>query len=397
MVPVMHLSRSEFLLSESPTQNASSLTDFSGLVLRAPEQAQLSPAQKRFNELLARIEVLTHHVQRLQAWSDRHRHAHVQALYTAAQQARELRKSLLLFLHEQLHSADLTAQQQRMARNKLRSLLDLLSPLADPQVQALADLYADDEVDQEEAEELAEAAERVRAKIEAALGQPIENPSQYRTPEAMAAAGMRQWQRQQEADDGRKAAKRAARKAKNKPAADKAEVQQTDAKTALRTIFRQLASALHPDREPDAQERARKTALMSEVNAAYDKADLTSLMRLQMQVTQVDTRSSTRMADDKLAAMCLLLKEQVSALEDDLDQMQHRLSRELCIPVRADADEAAMTQALQRLQADQRHEVDSLQADLRRIDNEAELKRWLKEQAQLAKEKAREEPAGWWD
>lgn len=384
-------------MTESSASNALPLTDFSGLALRASDHAKLSPAQKRFNELLARIEVLTHQVQRLQAWSDRHRHAHVQALYTAAQEVRELRKNLLLFLHEQLHSADLTAQQQRMARNKLRSLIDLLSPLADPQVQALADLYADDEVDQEEAQELAEAAERVRAKIEAALGQPIDNPSQYRTPEAMVAAGMRQWQRQQEADDDRKAAKRAARKAKNKPLAEKAEVQQTDAKTTLRTIYRQLASALHPDREPDEQERKRKTSLMSEVNAAYEKADLSTLMRLQMQVTQVDPQASARMGDDKLQAMCLLLKEQVSALEDDLDQMQFRLSRELCIPVRADADEAAMTQALQRMQADQRHEVESLASDLRRIAHEAELKRWLKEQAQLAKEKAREEPAGWWD
>jgi len=236
----------------------------------------------------------------------------------------------------------------------------------------------------------------VREKIEAALGQPIENPSQYRTPEAMVAAGMRQWQRQQQADDERKAAKRAARKAKNKPAQEKAELQQTDAKTTLRTIYRQLASALHPDREPDEQERQRKTALMSEVNAAYEKADLTTLMRLQMQITQVAPGASSRLADDKLMAMCALLKEQVSALEDDLDQLQFRLSRELCMPVRADADEAAMTQALQRMQADPRHEVDSLQADLRRIQSEAELKRWLKEQAQLAKEKAREDVSGWW-
>ncbi len=384
-------------MSETPVSHALPLTDFSGLVLRAPEQVQLSPAQKRFNELLARIERLTHNLQRLQAWSDRHRHAHVQALHTAAQQMRALRKSLLLFLHDQLHSADLTAQQQRMARNKLRSLLDVLSPLADPQVQALADLYGDDGLDQEEAAELAEAAEQVRAKIEAALGQPIDNPSQYKTPEAMVAAGMRQWQRQQQADDERKAHKRAARKAKNKPVADQAEAPQADAKTTLRTIYRQLASALHPDREPDAQAREHKTALMSEVNAAYEKADLTTLMRLQMQVTQVDAKASSRLADDKLTAMCALLKEQVAALEDDLEQLQIRLSRELCIAVRADADEALMTQALKRMQADQRHEVDTLEADLRRIAHEAELKRWLKEQAQMAKEKARQEAAGWWN
>ena len=41
---------------------------------------------------------------------------------------------------------------------------------------------------------------------------------------------------------------------------------------------------------------------------------------------------------------------------------------------------------MQRIQADQRHSADSLARDLRRIQNEADLKRWLKEQWQMAKE-----------
>ena len=167
-----------------------------------------------------------------------------------------------------------------------------------------------------------------------------------------------------------------------------APTRELDAKSAIRTIFRQLASSLHPDREPEEQERLRKTALMSEVNAAYEKNDLTTLLRLQMQVTQVNSQSTAgtpRMAEGQLIAMSLLLKEQVAALEDDLDQLENRLSRELCVPVRADADEAALSQSLQRMQADQRHSADSLAADLRRIQNDAEFKRWLKEQWQLAK------------
>jgi hypothetical protein len=161
-----------------------------------------------------------------------------------------------------------------------------------------------------------------------------------------------------------------------------------DAKSAIRTIFRQLASSLHPDREPDEQERLRKTGLMSEVNAAYENNDLTTLLRLQMQVTQVNPQNNAgaaRMTDDKLIAMSLLLKEQLAALIDDLDQLENRLSRELCVPVRASDDEAALSQSLQRIQADQRHSADSLAADLRRIQSDAELKRWLKEQWQLAK------------
>ena len=365
------------------------------LIVQPSEQAPLTPAQQRFNDLLARIDQLSGLIQRLEAWSDRHRYAHIQALRESVQLAQTHRKSLLLFVHERLRTADLTDRQQRMARGMVRGLIDHLAPIADPQVQALADVYVSEEDAQEAAEEQAEAAQRLRERIEEALGQPIEKPDQYQTPEEMMQAGMRQWQRQQEADEQRKAAKRAARKAqkqaqKKSAAADKGELppamlREADAKSAIRTVFRQLASALHPDREPDEQERLRKTALMSEVNAAYEKNDLSTLLRLQLQVTQVKPGGAARMADAQLMAMASLLKEQVAALEDDLDQLQSRLSRELCVTVRAEADEAVMTQGLQRIQADQRHSADSLQADLRRIQNDAEFKRWLKEQWQLAK------------
>jgi hypothetical protein len=370
----------------------------SALVLHPEANAQLTPAQQRFNDLLAQIEKLSGQIQRLQAWSDQHRYAHIQALRESVQLSQAHRKSLLLFVHERLQTADFTERQQRMARGLVRGLIGQLSATADPQVLALEGLYVSEEDTQEAVEEQAEAAQRLRERIEEALGQPIEKPGQYQTPEEMMAAGMRQWQRQQQADEERKTAKRAARKAqkqaqKKSAAAAKGELpaalmRELDAKNAIRTLFRQLASALHPDREPDEAERLRKTALMSEVNAAYEKNDLTTLLRLQMQATRgnsLGVAGSARMTDDKLIAMSLLLKEQVAAFEDDLDQLENRLSRELCVPVQAQIDEAVMTQSLQRLQADQRHSADSLAADLRRIQNDAELKRWLKAQWQLAK------------
>lgn len=382
-------------MTSSPEVPPNAAISLSALMVQPGDQVPLTPAQQRFNALLARIEQLSGHIARLQAWADRHRYAHIQALRDSVELAQTHRKSLLLFVHERLQTADFTDRQQRMARGLVRGLIDQLAASADPQVQALADFYVSEEDTQEAAQEQVEAAQRLRERIEEALGQPIEKASQYQTPEEMMQAGMRQWQRQQEADEQRKAAKRAARKAekqaqKKSAAAEKGEVppamlREADAKSAIRTVFRQLASALHPDREPDEQERLRKTGLMSEVNAAYEKNDLSTLLRLQIQVTKVNPQNSARMADAQLIAMASLLKEQVTALEDDLDALQSRLSRELCVPVRAEDDEAQMTQALQRIQADQRHSADSLSADLRRIQNDAELKRWLKEQWQLAK------------
>ena len=382
----------------SPEAPPSAAISLSALMVQPGDQAPLTPAQQRFNDLLARIEQLSDLIERLQAWSDRHRYAHIQALRESVQLAQVHRKSLLLFVHERLQTADFTDRQQRMARGLVRDLMAHLAATNDPQVKALVDLHVSEEDEQEDAEEQAEAAQRLRERIEEALGQPLEKPSQYQTPEEMMAAGMRQWQQQQEANEAKKNAKRTARKAqkqaqKKNAAAEKGEVpaaltRELDAKSAIRTIFRQLASALHPDREPDEQERLRKTTLMSEVNAAYEKNDLTTLLRLQMQVTQVNPQNkagTARMADDKLIAMSLLLKEQVAALEVDLDQLENRLSRELCVPVLADANQAALSQSLQRIQTDQRHSAENLAADLRRIQNDAELKRWLKEQWQLAK------------
>lgn len=370
--------------------SAAVVSAFAKLAVQPHPDKPLSPVQRHYNLWLARIEMLSGQIERLQAWSDRHRHGHIQALHEGAQQVRDLRKNLLLLLHERLQGDDLTAQHQRMARSLVRHWIGQLDAAADPQVQALAALYRLDEDEQELAEEQALQVQRLREEIESALGQPIHNPSQYQTPEDMLAAGMRQWRRQQQADQERKAAKRAARMARKKPEAQqKAGILQADAQGAIRTIFRQLASALHPDREPDAKARERKTALMSEVNAAYEKGDLSTLLRLQMQAALVGSADASRLADDKLAAMALLLKDQAKALEADLACMEQRLSQELRVPVRADGDEDRMTQSLQRLQADQCQLVQNLESDLQCIGNAAEFKRWLKVRAQLLKDEAR--------
>ena len=123
-------------LPETPPNAAPPLPT---LMVQASAQAQLTPAQQRFNELLARIELLSGHIQRLEAWSDRHRYTHIQALRESVQQAQAHRKNLLLFLHERLQTADLTVQQQRMARGKLRSLIEQLADLAEVDVELVQD------------------------------------------------------------------------------------------------------------------------------------------------------------------------------------------------------------------------------------------------------------------
>lgn len=345
-----------------------------------------SAAQQHYSALLSRVDTLFSRLARLRAWADKHRHAHLQVLHQTEQVSEAMRQSLLFFLHEKLQNDDLTAQQQRMARNLVHRLIGQLGPTAQPQVHVLAELYRQDEDEQVLRQELVSQAQRLREEIEAALGQPIHNASQYTTPEAMMAAGMRQWQRHQQAMQARKAAKRAARKAIRKPdSQQQRETRLADARGTIRTLYRQLASVLHPDRETDDKERERKTALMSQLNAAYERNDLSTLLQLQMKTSLSRLDLASQLANEQLLAMCQLLKEQVSALENELQQLQGRLTQELCVPVSDQLSEATMTQALHSLQAQRKQVADSLSADWRSVQNEDEFKRWLKQQNRVLK------------
>jgi len=346
--------------------------------------AALTPAQKRFNTLLSRVSQLSASIDTLEALSTQHRSSHLSAMAALQQQEDTARKNLLLYLDRCVQEAELTATQRRSATHIILGLCEALAHKKDGQVQDVFKQHHSEEDAQALAEEAREGAEHAKAVFEDLFGQPLHGADDLHTAEAVFEAGLRQYREQQQ----RLEDKRQAKKAKKKPAARqlKDAQQKMDANTALRTVYRQLASALHPDREPDEAERLRKTALMSEVNAAYDRKNLSELLKLQLQLAQIDSMALSRMADDKLNAMCLLLKEQVDALEEDEAQAQFEIRHYLGVNALDHISAESLARALAIQLRDKAHEVDTLERDLRRIQNEAELKRWLKEQAQLAKE-----------
>jgi len=346
--------------------------------------AALTPAQKRFNTLLARVSQLSEGIATLEALSTQHRSSHLMAMRALQSQADDARQSVLLFLDGRLRTVELTATQRRNATQIILGLCEALAHKNDAQVQAVFNQHHSEEDAQALAEEARAGAEHAKAVFEDLLGKPLQGADDLHTAEAVFEAGLHQYREQQQ----RLEDKRQAKKAKKKPVARqlKDAQQKMDANTALRTVYRQLASALHPDREPDEHERLRKTALMSEVNAAYDRKNLSDLLKLQLQLAQIDSAVLSRIADDKLDAMSLLLKEQVQALEEDEAQAQFEIRHYLGVNELDHISAESLARALAIQLRDKAHEVDALERDLRRIQNESELKRWLKEQAQIAKE-----------
>ena len=239
------------------------------------------------------------------------------------------------------------------------------------------------------AEEEALAQEALRAMMQDLAGQYVPGLDAATSPEEMMASVRAHMAH----EDEKRHAKREAKRAKKAPTARQQQVLQSqqDAHTTLRSIFRQLASALHPDRETDPAERERKTELMTQANTAYERRDLNMLLRLQMQVAQIDEQSMAKLTDEKLAAMSILLKEQVATLENNLAEAEMEASHDFGFLVSSSQSEASLLRRIGSERHSLEELLDAAQVDLVRVRNDAELKRWLKEQKMHFKYLARQE------
>ena len=351
--------------------------------------AKPSAAQKRFNTLMARIDAEQQLLQTLRRAMDTHVLAHAQAVHQLGEQSVELCKRMVVYLDQRLQDPakpkGLTANQRQQASRMLLMLCEQVQAQQDDaQIDAIVQRYAPD--DEDEGREN-DDQDMMRAILESYVGKDFAQGREFDSPAEMLHAAMEHEQRKQAAAQAKREAKRAQRKAAKGPSAREqaAAQKEQDAQAALRTVYRQLASALHPDRESDAQLRARKTAVMSEVNAAYERKDLSTLLRIQLQEEMVDATKAASLSQDRLKAMCDLLAEQVRALEQDNAQLRMAMEHQLGYPSWQRYDEATLLALMQDERAGLEEDIAHMRADLQRVQDDKELKAWLKEQLRESK------------
>jgi hypothetical protein len=337
-----------------------------------------SPAVRAFNLQLTRVDKLKAQLAELDALAQSHRVELHRWVAPLQQRQREHMRELALGLAEHLQGKALSRLQQETATETLCRLAQTLAEEGDTAMATLHDQHSRQTL----AQKKQAAADALRARLEDVLGEPLDAAGDDASMEELLRAGMARLRESQDEEQARRQAKVKARKARQKPGTEqvKAQAQQTDAETQLRTLFRQLASALHPDREPDPQERLRKTALMSEANAAYGRKDLVTLMQIQLRAELADPAAVSRMADHKLAALTLLLKQQVADLERERAARQQRLAGEFDLPPGQATNPNTLKQHLLAQVDALESAVAQLERDLAQVQEPAALKRWLNQQ-----------------
>jgi hypothetical protein len=341
----------------------------------------LGPEHQLFNQLLDQIEKQSKELGNLKTLADTHGSERSAKLAPLRKQVYELQLQLVLYLDQRLQAPKGLSQRVCADVQELICiLLDELLGAGDPSpaLQAVADRYMSDDDDLEDGLDAETASELNRAMAQA-MGVPVNDDGTLSTDDMIQAL-----LRKMQADDEAAIQAHAARQAKRKksPKQKQAEQEQLDAHSALRTIYRKLASALHPDRETDPAERARKHQLMVRVNAANDSKDLLALLRLQMEVDQINPASVAAMADDKLRGFNRMLKDQLRDLQAEYVSLLGHVQMAFDVGYgnvsqkNLDSGLRFQTQRLQDM-------VASLKLDVVEIQDDKVLKKWAKQQLSL--------------
>ncbi len=368
-------------------------TGATALSVQASDAAPLSAAAKAFNLHLTRIDKLKSQLRELEAWEQAHRRALHQHLTPLQKRHSQAMRAMALCLDSRLDGKALTAVQRETARQILCGLARTLAQEGDAEMAALHDRHSPQTL----AELQRGHADDLRAQIEAALGESLGQEHDGANADEILAAGMEKLRQAVEEEQVHRRAAAQKRKAKKKPSAAQAaaQAQMDDAETSLRKLFRQLASALHPDREPDAQARLAKTALMSEANAAYERKDLVALMQIQQRALLADPKDAAQMSDEKLAALTRLLKQQVADLERQRAARNDQLAAEFQVPMGFGVTPKTLQMVLNEQVFELEEALELMDRDLRHVQDDRGLKRWLTEQRnetrRLARERARDD------
>ena len=347
---------------------------------------RLSAAQQRFNRLLAKIDKLEGQVTEVKTLADAFRPLYQGTLEPLREAHRALMRRMALTLDERLQRKGLTPAQKRNGLEILCDLCETLAAFGDESMAALHDQRSARTLRQKEEDQAA----LMRSMMEQALGGPLDMQAQDDSLdplEAVMRAGHERLHEAMQADEAEREAAQARRKKKKPtPAQQQAAQQQEDADTVLRQVYRQLASALHPDRERDPAEHQRKTALMSEANAAYAKQDLMALLHLQLRIAQADMQDMLQQPEERIAAMSLLLKQQADELERELFARQRHLQDEFDLGFYQAPTAATLRRQLEQEAKDLKDELTFMEADIALVQDDAGFKRWLKEQAKMMRE-----------
>lgn len=346
------------------------------LIVAAPGEKALTPEQRRFNQLLAKLD---------KARADLQRWVEQAQLFAEGHAARvtPLRRQLVLCLAEMTRRLDALLgrrdlkwpkSERRRLRNDISAfcagVLDECEDEAlETEMKALFERHAGHDIETENRESMAAMKELFETMSGVDLGD-----REFADEEDLMRAAHQRVTQEAEAQQERRAARK-------KPSAAQArrEREEQEASQSLREVYRKLAAAIHPDRADDEADRERRHALMQRANQANDRKDLLALLALQLEIEQVDPSAMASLTAARARQYSRLLSDQLREIEAEIHARRIRLCMDFGLnpmpPPRVDH----LGALLERLVDEQRAYLAQAESDLVFTMDPVRARRWLRQ------------------
>jgi hypothetical protein len=342
------------------------------------QAVRLTPAQKKFNTLIGRID---RQRKRLAEWQELMPFYHEEVIQTfqplrdayAGFQAR-----MVVLLDSHCHKRGFTRLQKEKVSHIITNICEeLIRDHGRDDLEDIANRHGN--IDSDDQRELIKTMgeDVLRVMLESEFDIDLDDveldmDDPHGTAEKLGAL-LEEQQRKAEAQRPRrrKTARQLAKEQREKE-------EDSKISQSIQAVYRQLVRALHPDRETDPEERRRKTGLMQKVTVAYKKRDLLQLLELQLCVEQINQDEIDKISEDRLKYFNKILHRQSQELKQEIDEVElHMKGAGGFDPFESITPKKLMS-ALRNDKKQLELAIFQIQRDLKLFMDIRNVKRWLK-------------------
>jgi len=339
---------------------------------------RLTPAQKKFNTLIKRLD---RQRKRLAEWQEIMPFYQEEVINTF-QPLRDCYAGFQAMMAKLLDSHYLNNCFTRLQREKISHIIlniceELINDHGQDDLKTIANRHSDIDFDDQQELNMAMGEDVLRAMLESEFDLELDDvkldmDDPHGTAERLGAIlEGQQCQTKAKRRQRKKTARQLAKEEREKE-------EESRISQSIQAVYRQLVGALHPDREQDPEQRRRKTDLMKQVTVAYKKRDLLQLLELQLTVEQINQDEIDSMSEDRLKYFNKILQRQSQELKQEIDEIELHLKAAGGFTPFESLTPKKLISALRADKKQLEFSIIEIQKDLERFKDVRNVKRWLK-------------------
>ena len=342
------------------------------------QATRLTPAQKKFNTLIGRID---RQRKRLAEWQEL-MPIYQEEILKTFQPLRDSYAGFQAQMVELLDSHYTNNRFSRLQKQKISHIIsdicvELINDHGRDDLKPIANRHSDIDFDDQQEQMKAMSGDVLRAMLESEFGiDPgdieLDMDDPYGTAEKL---GSILEEQQRKAENQRPRRKKTTRQLARE---QREKEEESKISQSIRAVYRQLVGALHPDRETDPEEHQRKTDLMQKVTVAYKNRNLLQLLELQLTVEQIDQNAINSINEDRLNHFNKILQRQSLELKQEIEEVELHMKAAGGLDPFESLTPKKLMSALRKDKKQLELAIFEIQRDLRLFKDIRKVKHWLK-------------------